>query len=249
MVIFKRILLITIFLNANLVQAGEVKVAVASNFYKPMMQLAKEFEQTTGNKVILSAGSTGTLYAQIKSGAPFEVFLAADQRRPAVLVKDQLAIPGFRFTYAQGQLAFWSKNSGYKTQQDFITAVDRVEHIAIANPKNAPYGSAAIDTMKKLGVYNKAQSKIVEGHNIGQTYQYISSETVACGFVALSQIYRNGKITEGSAWLVPVGLHRALKQDAVLLNKGKNNSVAQSLLTFLQSEAAKRTIRSFGYKI
>ena len=246
---FKRMMMITLLLATSLVQAGEVKVAVASNFYKPMLQLAKEFEQATGNKVALSAGSTGTLYAQIKNGAPFEVFLAADQRRPEALESEKLAINGSRFTYAQGQLAFWSKKSGYKTQQDFIDALSVVEHIAIANPKNAPYGAATIDTMKKLGVYKKVQPKIVEGHNIGQTYQYVSSEIVACGFVALSQVYQNGKITEGSAWLVPTTLHRVLKQDAVLLKLGESNKVAQSLLAFLQSEPAKQTIRSFGYKI
>lgn len=249
MTIFKPMLLMTILLTAGLVQAGEVKVAVASNFYKPMLQLAAEFEQATGNKVTLSAGSTGALYAQIKNGAPFELFLAADQRRPEALESEQLAINGSRFTYAQGQLAFWSKQSGYNTQQDFINAVSSVEHIAIASPKNAPYGAAAIDTMEKLGVYEKAKSKIVEGNNIGQTYQYVSSASVACGFVALSQVYQNGKITEGSAWLVPDSLHRPLKQDAVLLKQGEGNAVAQSLLAFLQSEAAKQTIRSFGYKI
>lgn len=249
MINFKRILLMSLLLVSSMVKAGEVKVAVASNFYKPMLQLAKEFEQATGNTVILSAGSTGALYAQIKNGAPFEVFLAADQQRPIALEDEKLAINGSRFTYAQGQLAFWSKKLGYNTQQDFINSLSKMEYLAIASPKNAPYGAAAIDVMKKLGVYAKAQAKIVEGHNIGQTYQYVSSENVKCGFVALSQVYQNNKITEGSAWLVPTHLHRVLKQDAVLLHKGQNNTVAQSLLTFLQSDAAKKTIRSFGYKI
>lgn len=249
MTIFKRILLMTMLLTAAAAKAVEVKVAVASNFYKPMQQLAKEFEQATGNTVMLSAGSTGTLYAQIKNGAPFELFLSADQLRPIALEEEKLAINGSRFTYAQGQLAFWSKKPGYNTEQDFISALSQSEHIAIANPKNAPYGAAAIDIMKKLNVYEKAQGKIVEGHNIGQTYQYVSSETVTCGFVALSQVYQNGKLTEGSAWVVPASLHRHLKQDAVLLKQGENSAAAQSLLTFLQSEAAKKTIRSFGYKI
>lgn len=249
MKLFKRMLLMTLLLTATVVQAGEVKVAVASNFYKPMLQLAKEFEQATGNSVVLSAGSTGSLYAQIKNGAPFEVFLAADQQRPQALESDKLAIDGSRFTYAQGRLAFWSTKFDFKTKQDFIDAISQVDHIAIANPKNAPYGAATIDSMKKLGVYGKAQPKIVEGHNIGQTYQYVSSKTVACGFVALSQVYQNGKITAGSAWLVPSSLHRVLKQDVVLLNQGESNAVAQSLLEFLQSESAKQTIRSFGYEI
>lgn len=249
MKMFNSMLLLTILLITNVVLAGEVNVAVASNFYKPMLQLAKEFEQATGNTLQLSVGSTGALYAQIKNGAPFEVFLAADQRRPEALEKDRLAVTGSRFTYAQGQLAFWSKKSGYSTQQHFINAISQVEHVAIADPKNAPYGTAAVDVMKKLGVYKQAQDKIVEGHNIGQTYQYVSSESVECGFVALSQVYQNGKISQGSAWQVPANLHRALKQDAVLLTLGKNNTVARSLLTFLQSDAAKQTILSFGYKI
>jgi len=247
--LFKHILLVTLLLAATAVNAGEVKVAVASNFYKPMLQLVKEFKQATGNSVLLSAGATGTLYAQIKNGAPFDVFLAADQRYPKTLVSETLAVNGSRFTYAQGQLAFWSKKSGYNTQQDFINALAQVEHLAIASPKNAPYGAAAMDVMKKLGLYEKAQDKIVEGHNIGQSYQYVSSENVVCGFVALSQIYQNGKMTEGSAWLVPSSLHRVLKQDAVLLLQGNKNEVARSFLAFLRSDAAKQTIRSFGYKI
>ncbi len=249
MITFKRMLLMALLLAASGAQAGEVQVAVASNFYKPMLQLAKEFERATGNRVALSAGSTGTLYAQIKNGAPFELFLAADQRRPLALENENHAIKGSRFTYAQGQLAFWSKKSGYKSEQDFIAALSLFEYIAIANPKNAPYGAATIDTMKKLGVYDRAQGKMVEGHNIGQTYQYVSSGTVAAGFVALSQVYQNGQLTEGSAWLVPASLHRDLKQDAVLLKQGRSNAVAHSLLEFLQSEAAKQTIRSFGYQI
>jgi molybdate transport system substrate-binding protein len=236
-------------MGCNLVQADEVKVAVASNFYKPMQQLAKEFEQSTGNKIILSAGSTGALYAQIKNGAPFEIFLAADQRRPQELSNEKLAIESSRFTYAQGKLALWSKKLGFNTQQDFTNALATMDHIAIANPKNAPYGAAAIDTMQQLGIYEKAQPKLVEGNNIGQTYQYVSSETVICGFVALSQVYENGQLSEGSAWLVPSHLHRPLKQDAVLLTLGEKSSAAQNLLSFLQSEPVKQTIRSFGYDI
>ena len=249
MIYLKKILLILILISTGNVHAKEVKVAVASNFYKPMLQLAKQFSDTTGNKVVVSAGATGALYAQIKNGAPFDLFLAADQKRPIALENENKAVLGSRFTYAQGQLAFWSKQPGYTNEQSFLDAISHVEHIAIANPKNAPYGAASIDVMNKLGVYKQTQSKIVEGHNIGQTFQYISSETVDCGFVALSQVYLNGKISEGSAWLVPSTLHRELKQDAILLQQGEKNPVAQSFLTFLQSEPAKRTIRSFGYLI
>jgi len=249
MIFLKKTLLILLLISTGNLHANEVKVAVASNFYKPMLQLAKQFSDTTGNKVVVSAGSTGALYAQIKNGAPFDLFLAADQKRPKALENENKAVKGSRFTYAQGQLAFWSKQRGYTTEQDFIDAISHVEHIAIANPKNAPYGAASIDVMNKLGVYEQTQPKIVEGHNIGQTFQYISSETVDCGFVALSQVYLNGKIAEGSAWLVPSNLHRELKQDAILLQQGEKNTVAQSFLTFLQSEPAKQTIRSFGYLI
>lgn len=249
MIFFKKTLLIMLFISISNVQANEVKVAVASNFYKPMLQLAKQFTDETGNKVVVSAGATGALYAQIKNGAPFDLFLAADQRRPKALEDDNQAVKDTRFTYARGQLAFWSKKSGYTTELDFINAINKVEHIAIANPKNAPYGAAAMDVMNKLGVYKQAQPKIVEGHNIGQTYQYVSSETVACGFVALSQVYLNGKITDGSAWLVPANLHRALKQDAILLRFGEKNESAKSLMHFLQSESARQIIRAFGYQI
>jgi len=245
----KQTLLLFVLISTGSAYAGEVKVAVASNFYKPMLQLAKQFKDTTGNDVVVSAGATGALYAQIKNGAPFDLFLAADQKRPQALENDNQAVKGSRFTYAQGQLAFWSTQPGYSSEESFQDALSKVEHIAIANPKNAPYGAASIDVMNKLGLYQQAQAKIVEGHNIGQTYQYVSSGTVECGFVALSQVYLNGNITEGSAWLVPASLHRQLKQDAILLNKGQENNTAQSFLQFLQSEPAKQTIRSFGYSI
>ena len=188
MIFLKKTLLILLLISTSSVQATEVKVAVASNFYKPMQQLAKQFFDKTGNEVIVSAGSTGALYAQIKNGAPFDLFLAADQRRPKALEDENQAVKDSRFTYAQGQLAFWSTQPGYSSEESFQDALSKVEHIAIANPKNAPYGAAAIDVIKKLGVYQQAQPKIVEGHNIGQTYQYVSSETVTCGLVALSQV-------------------------------------------------------------
>jgi molybdate transport system substrate-binding protein len=247
MKLLKQIMLTTIFMTSYLAMAGEVSVAVASNFYKPLLKLAEEFEQDTGHKVAVSAGSTGALYAQIKNGAPFEVFLAADQARPEALEKEGKAVTGSRFTYAQGQLAYWSMQDGLKTEDDFKKSLSEVEHVAIANPKNAPYGAAAIDVMKELGVYDLVSTKLVEGNNIGQTYQYVSSKTVATGFVALSQIYVDGSLVEGSAWLVPADLHRVLNQDAILL--ADSNEVAKAFLDFLKSDSAKETIRSFGYKI
>ncbi|TCS40313.1 molybdate ABC transporter substrate-binding protein [Reinekea marinisedimentorum] len=247
MKLFKQVLLAAVFMTSHLAMAGEVSVAVASNFYKPLLQLAEEFEQATGHKVAVSAGSTGALYAQIKNGAPFEVFLAADQARPEALEKEDKAIAGSRFTYAQGQLAYWSMQKGLEAEEDFKKSLAEVEHVAIANPKNAPYGAAAMDVMNELGVYQQAAEKLVEGNNIGQTYQYVSSKTVEAGFVALSQIYVDGRVAEGSAWLVPSSLHRVLNQDAILLTD--TNDVARAFLDFLQSAPAKETIRSFGYKI
>ena len=247
--IYKHSLLLFTLLISTFVSAGQTQVAVASNFYEPMLQLATAFEKETGNKVLISAGATGALYAQIKNGAPFDVFFAADQRRPGALLKEGNAIKGSRFTYAQGRLALWSKQLGYNSEADFKKSLARLDHLAVANPKNAPYGAAAIDVLKKINVYQKIKTKIVEGQNIGQTYQYVSTQNVIAGFVSLSQVYRNGQIIEGSAWIIPSALHRPLNQDALLLLHGKNNKTAISFLAFLHSNAAQAIIRSFGYHI
>ena len=241
-------------LLAALAQAGEVTVAVAANFTAPMQKIAKAFEQDTGHKAQLAFGATGKFYAQIKNGAPFAVLLAADDETPARLEKEGLAVASTRFTYATGRLALWSKSTNLIDDKGEVLRGDRLEtlginKIAIADPKLAPYGAAAMEVIQKLGVQANVLTKLVQGESIGQTYQFVSTENAQIGFVALSQIFVDGRITQGSAWVVPQHLHTPLKQDAVLLNAGKDIVAAAALLTYLQGDKAKTIIKSYGYAL
>ena len=230
-------------------QAGEVAVAVAANFSAPMQKIAKAFEQDTGHKAQLAFGATGKFYAQIKNGAPFAVLLAADDETPTRLEKEGLAMAGTRFTYAVGRLALWSKQPNFVDDKGDILRSNRFEKLAIADPKLAPYGAAAMEVIQRMGVQPNVTPKIVQGDSIGQTYQFVSTENAQLGFVALSQISIDGRITQGSAWVVPQSLHTPLKQDAVLLKAGKDNAAALALLKYLQSDAAKTIIRGYGYAL
>jgi molybdate transport system substrate-binding protein len=235
-------------------QAGDVTVAVAANFTAPMQKIAKAFEQDTGHKAQLAFGATGKFYAQIKNGAPFAVLLAADDETPARLEKDGLAIAGTRFTYATGRLALWSKQANVVDDKGEVLRSNSlnkigIHKIAIADPKLAPYGIAAMEVIHKLGVQGSVIPKLVQGESIGQTYQFVSTENAQLGFVALSQISLDGRITQGSAWVVPQHLHTPLKQDAVLLNAGKDNAAAQALLKYLQGDTAKAIITRYGYAL
>ena len=231
------------------VQAAEVSVAVAANFTAPMRKIAQAFEQETGHKAILSFGSTGNFDAQIKQGAPFDILLAADTETPAKIEKEGLGVAGSRFTYAIGTLVLWSRQAGLVGGDGEILRSGKFQRLAIANPKTAPYGTAARATMNRLGVEQQLQPKIVQGENIAQTYQFIATENAELGFVALSQVIAaNGKIAQGSAWIVPSKLHAPITQDAIVLIKGKDNPAATALMTFLRSAPAKLVIRSFGYQ-
>ena len=235
-------------------QAGDVTVAVAANFTAPMQKIAKAFEQDTGHKAQLAFGATGKFYAQIKNGAPFAVLLAADDETPARLEKEGLAIAGTRLTYATGRLALWSKQANVVDDKGEVLRSNSLNKIgihklAIADPKLAPYGIAAMEVITKLGVQGSVIPKLVQGESIGQTYQFVSTENAQLGFVALSQISLDGRITQGSAWVVPQHLHAPLKQDAVLLNAGKDNTAAHALLKYLQGDTAKAIITSYGYAL
>jgi molybdate transport system substrate-binding protein len=230
-------------------QAGEVTVAVAANFTAPMQKIAKAFEQDTGHKAQLAFGSTGKFYAQIKNAAPFAVLLAADDETPARLEKEGLTVVGIRFTYAIGRLALWSKQANVVDDKGEVLRSNRIEKLAIADPKLAPYGAAAMAVIQRLGVQSNVLPKLVQGESIGQTYQFVSTENAQLGFVALSQISLDGRITQGSAWVVPQNLHTPLKQDAVLLNAGKDNAAAHALLKYLQGDTAKAIIQSYGYAL
>ena len=242
-------LLFVFLLSVSQAVASEVIVAVAANFYQPMQVLAADFEKSSGNKVVLSTASTRALATQIQHGAPFELFLAADQVNPQQLITAQLAVKSSRFTYAQGRLALWSPQEGLIDSKGAILASKQLSKLAIANPKTAPYGAAAMEVIAHLGLSSQLSDKLVEGQSISQTYRFISSGTVPLGFVALSQIIEQGKLRSGSVWLVPENLYSPMDQDAVLLTKGQHNQAAKDLLIYLQSAQAKALIRSFGYHI
>jgi molybdate transport system substrate-binding protein len=227
----------------------EVLVAVAANFTAPMKAIAQQFERDTGHKAILSYGATGQIYAQIQHGAPFHVFLSADSTTPSKIAQNGLGLANSQFTYAEGGLVLWSKNPKLVDAQGAILKAGQFEKIAIANPKLAPYGAAAVEVLETLGLRKSLASKMVQGTNISQTYQFIASGGANLGFLAFSQVYRNGKLHEGSAWLVPAHLHRPIRQDAILLNKGKDHAAAHAFMRYLRSSKAQALIRSFGYHL
>ena len=229
-------------------RANEIYVAVASNFYNPLKEIAKQFEKQTGYKVQIIPGSTGKLYAQIINGAPFELFLAGDMRRPKLLEEEGNAVPGTRFTYALGKIALWSPNSNAISKDGKLTLKQKTfTHVAIANPITAPYGQAAVQALKKICLWNEVQPFVVHGENISQTFQFISSQNAELGFVALSQVLDPKNHKKGSWWEVPEELYDRLEQDVVLLKKGGNNPGSMELWKFLKDDLAKQTIKRYGY--
>ena len=229
-------------------QANELSVAVAANFAAPMQKLAVMFEQSSGHKIKLAVGSTGRFYAQIKNGAPFEVLLAADDETPRKLAQEGLAISSTQMTYAVGRLALWSKQPALVDDKGEVLAKGQFDKLALADPKLAPYGLAAIETLTQLGHLERLRPKLVQAENIAQAYQFVSTHNAPLGLVALSQIYQDGKFTEGSAWVVPAHLHSPIRQDAIVLNKGKDNPATASLLVFLRSDQARALIKRYGYE-
>ncbi|MCM2464490.1 molybdate ABC transporter substrate-binding protein, partial [Pseudomonas sp. CG7] len=187
-------------------------------------------------------------YTQIKNGAPFEVFLAADDTTPARLESEGDTVKGSRFTYAIGPLALWSAKAGYVDNKGQVLQHDDFQHLSIANPKTAPYGLAATQVLDKLGLTAQVKGKLVEGQNITQAYQFVSTGNAELGFVALSQVYKDGKVTGGSAWIVPADLHDPIKQDAVILDKGRDNPAAAALVDYLKGPKAAAIIQTYGYQ-
>ena len=234
-----------------LAYAGEVQVAVASNFAAPMQHIAAAFEKDTGHKAVLSIGATGKFYAQIRNGAPFAVLLAADDETPARLVQEGLGVAGTTFTFAVGQLALWSASSGTVDAQGTVLADlasgKRMGKLAVADAKLAPYGKAALQVMNQRGLGDALRPHLVIGENIGQAFQFVKTGNAALGFVALSQIMVGGQITAGSAWVVPATLHDPIRQDAVLLKTGEGNLAAKAFLQYLRTDSARTTIRRYGY--
>ena len=231
----------------RLAQAGEVQVAVAANFAAPLAKIAEGFAASTGHTLKVSAGATGKFYSQIVAGAPYEVLIAADDETPKKLIKDSLAVAGSNVTYAIGRLVLWSAQPGFVDDQGALLAAARFAHLAIANPKIAPYGAAGLEVLKARGVLDAITPKLVTAESIGQAYQFVATGNAELGFVALSQVAVPGKQSIGSYWLVPQSLYGEIRQDAVLLTAGEKNPAALALLAYLTGDAAKRVIQAFGY--
>ena len=224
-------------------EAGQTHVAVAANFTEPAKEIAALFKEKTGHEAILIFGASGAFLTQITHEAPFEVFLSADAERPKAAIDGGYAVPGSDFTYAIGKLVLWSKVVDV-TKGDEAIKAGAFAKISIANPNAAPYGAAAIETMKALGVYDVLKTKIVQGNSIAQAFQFVLTKNAEVGFVALSQLYG---VTDGTRWLVPPQLHAPIRQDAVLLKRGQKDEASIAFLAFLKGPEARAIIERFGY--
>lgn len=239
-----------VFITAHVTPAlaDQALVAVATNFVPPFREIAIEFETATGHTLRVAAGSSGNFYSQIKNGAPFDLFLSADVDRPKLLEAEGLGITNSRFTYAIGRLVLWSPNPDLIKGEETLRSKN-FKRLALANPKTAPYGVAAIQTMQKLAIWEALQPRIVMGENLGQTMGFIESGNAQLGFIALSQVLDPKLKGTGSRWDVPKHLHEPIKQDAILLTKGNDNAAAKSLMEFLASPKAQAIIERYGYEL
>ena len=229
--------------------ADDVQVAVAANFTAPMQKIAAAFARDTGHRAVLAFGATGKFYAQIRNGAPFDVLLSADDSTPARLEREQFAVPGSRFTYAIGTLVLWSPRQGYVDAEGRVLADGTFRHLAIANPKTAPYGAAALAALERLGLREQLQRRFVQGENIAQTHQFVASGNAELGFIALSQVIGDGQVASGSGWVVPADYHQPIRQDAQLLRRARDNPAALALLDYLKGDTARAVIREYGYQV
>jgi molybdate transport system substrate-binding protein len=237
-------------LTSSPVWAGEVSVAVASNFAAPLERIVPLFQKESGHTVKVSAGASGKLYAQIRSKAPFDVFLSADEELPRQLVQDGLAVTGSRFIYATGNLVLWSAQPGFVDEKGAVLNKGNFSMLAIANPRFSPYGVAAKETLTKLTMWNSIQEKLTKGENVIQTRQLVVTEKADLAFIALSQLMRDGKMVEGGSWwLVPPEMHKPINQNAVLLTGAKDQEAAKAFLAFLKGEKARTVMRGFGYEV
>jgi molybdate transport system substrate-binding protein len=227
--------------------AAEVQVAVAANFAVPLARIGEGFTAATGHTLKVSVGSTGRFYSQIVAGAPFEVLLAADDETPRKLIAQGHAVAGSSFSYALGKLVLWSAQPGVVDDKGAVLASGQFTHLAIANPKVAPYGAAALEVLKAQGLTVAVRPKLVTAESIVQAFQFVSSGNAQLGFVALSQVAVPGKAATGSYWLVPPSLYGEIRQDAVLLKAGETNAAAVALMAYMKSAAARAVIQSFGY--
>ena len=229
--------------------AAEAQVAVAANFAEPIKAIAAVLQKTTGHTLKVSTGASGAFYTQIRNGAPFDVFLSADNERPELLEKEGLTQPGTRFTYATGKLVLWSSDPKRVDAKGEVLKSSTLGKVAYANPKTAPYGAAAVQVMERMGLAPSLTPKLVQGESIGQTYSFVKTGNADVGFVALSQVLDGGRLKEGSVWMIPQAHYDPIRQDAVVLRKGAGNEAAQALVKLLQSPNIKDLIRSYGYEL
>ena len=241
--------LLLLWFASPLLHAGEVKIAVAANFLNTLHTLAPVFEQQSGHRLRVSAGSTGKLYTQLHHGAPYDVFLAADDKHPALLEKEGLVMPGRRITYAVGRLVVWSGRSMPLQEGAQIFQRPDIRHIAIANPATAPYGRAAYQALNTMGLWHTLKPRIVQGDDVGQVFQFVASANAQLGFLALAQVFNPKNTFSRDYWQVPEELYDPIVQDMVLLKKAENNSAAHAFVAFMQTAQARTLIQQAGYKV
>ena len=248
-IISRTVITLALLLLGQASWSATVLVAVAANFSKPMTEIVSQFEKATGHSAKLSFGSSGKFVSQLENGGPFEVLLSADEKGPEKLEQAGLTVPNSRFVYALGKLVLWSATPNFVDDKGKILMTSNFKHLALADPKVAPYGAAAIDVLKKMKLLEKLQPLFVQGENIAQTYQFISTANAELGFLALSQVIENGKIVGGSSWIIPDNLHAPIRQGAVLMKKGAENPAARALIDYLKSIPALAIIDKYGYDL
>lgn len=234
--------------GAGSASAATVRIGVASNFAAVLEVLKEDFQNRTGHRLVLSAGSTGKLFTQVKNGAPLDLILAADVERPRRLEDEGDAVPGSRFTYAAGRIVLWSSRPGVVDSEGNVLRKGRFRRLAIANPVTAPYGLAAQQVLQKLGVWQALQPRLVRGENITQTFQFVASGNAEMGFVALAQLRARGELG-GSAWEVPETHHRPIEQQAVMLRRAQDPDAAKAFLGYLRENSARKILQRFGYRV
>lgn len=234
--------------SVSMVEAGELRVAVAANFIAPARELVAAFEASTGHDVVLSSASTGKLYAQITQGAPFDVLLAADSMTPERLEEQGYAVAGTRFTYAVGELVLWSNGARLTTNNgEAILRGGDFAHLALANPRIAPYGAAAMEVVRRLGLGERLKDKLVYAEDVGQAFQFAATGNAALAFVARSQTLSGEPARGGSAWPVPAGWYTPIVQQAVMLRDAQAGVAARDFLAYLRGTEAAALVRHFGY--
>lgn len=242
-------LLFLSFLLLNFAYAEDINLAVAANFSLPIGPLAKTFKEKTGHNVLVTTGASGKFYSQIQNGAPFDILLSADTAIPDKLAEEKLAIKETQFTYAIGKLVLWSAKRELKIQDEKVLLQKDISHIAIANPKLAPYGSAAMEVLQKLNILERVKEKIVNGENINQAYQFVTTQNAEVGFIALSQLPKDDKAVMKNVWIIPQNLYSPIKQDAIVLKNGASKKASTQFIDFLKSQEVKKIIKEFGYEI